>query len=125
MILRRALLCSIWLLPTALHAAPTATARAEIELLLADLQSSGCSFERNGDWHDATTAAQHLRRKYEAMVERGMVTTTESFIERGASLSSASGKPYRVRCGEGAPVVSAAQWFDAAVKRRRAAAPPR
>jgi Family of unknown function (DUF5329) len=34
------------------------------------------------------------------------VETTEQFIERAASSSSTTGQPYRVQCGNSAPVQS-------------------
>ena len=49
-----------------------------------------------------------------------MADTAESFIERGASKSSMSGKPYRVRC-PGKAVVTAAHWFVQRLKTLRAA----
>ena len=94
-----------WNLSAAAAPAPPA-ARAEIEALLAKLQASGCTFNRNGTWHDADEAQAHLRRKLEALGERNAVQTTEQFIALGASNSSVSNKPYLVKCGGGTPVES-------------------
>ena len=74
----------------------------EIELLLEKVAESGCDFERNGSLFSSTDAASHLALKY----ERGerYVDTTEDFIDRLATKSSWSGKPYWVICaGERAP----------------------
>ncbi len=91
-------------------AAPAAKAQREIDGLIAALGDSGCEFERNGSWHDAKKARVHLQKKYDYLRKRGMADTAELFIERGASKSSMSGKPYRVRC-PGKAVDTAAHWF--------------
>jgi len=77
-------------------------AQLEINRLLEKVADSGCDFERNGSLHSSTDAASHLALKY----ERGerYVDTTEDFIDRLATKSSWSGKPYWVICaGERAP----------------------
>lgn len=73
-------------------------ADAEIQYLLTFVADSGCTFVRNGDAHDSADAADHLRLKY----DRGgrYADTAENFIDRLASGSSWSGKPYTVTCGE-------------------------
>ena len=100
-------------------AASTAKAQREIDGLIAALGNSGCEFERNGSWHDAKTARAHLQKKYDYLRKRGMADTAESFIERGASKSSMSGKPYRVRC-PGKAVDTAAHWFEQRLRTLRA-----
>lgn len=82
---------------------------AEIDRLLAEVRSSDCVFLRNGDEHDAGAAAEHLAMKR----RRGSryFDSSEEFIERIASKSSWSGKPYRIRCGGN--TVTAATWFAA------------
>lgn len=80
--------------------------RAEIDALLGKLQASGCQFNRNGSWHTGADAKGHLIRKLEYLQDKGTVGSTEQFIELAASRSSASGKPYLVRCGSEAPVES-------------------
>ena len=104
------------------HAAPS-PARPEIEALLARLQSSGCSFNRNGSWYDAREARAHLVKKLEYLEDRGLVQTTEQFIARAATGSSMSGQPYLVRCGGAAPVESRT-WHTQQLKSLRAGAPP-
>ncbi len=96
------------------------TARAEVDALLARLQSSGCEFNRNGSWYSGTEAKGHLLKKLDYLEGKDMVTTAEQFIARGASSSSMSGKPYRVRCAGKAPVESA-QWLTAELQTLRAA----
>ena len=84
--------------------------RAEIEGLLSRLAASGCQFKRNGSWHNAEEAQAHLRRKLDYLEGRGWVGSTEQFIERAATKSSLSGKPYQVQCSNEAPVTSS-QWL--------------
>jgi Family of unknown function (DUF5329) len=117
---RRATLLAGLLLAMPALGAPRPEARAEIEHLLVTMRGSGCQFNRNGQWHDAERAAQHLRDKYEAMLKRGLITTAESFIDRGASASSMSGTAYEVRCATGAAQPSGA-WMHAELKRHRQA----
>ena len=101
-------------------AAPTAKAQREIDGLIAALGDSGCEFERNGSWYDANKARAHLQKKYDYLRKRGMADTAELFIERGASKSSMSGKPYRVRC-PGKAVDTAAHWFEQRLQMLRTA----
>jgi hypothetical protein len=104
-------------------AAPTpAPVRAEIDALLGKLQSSGCQFDRNGSWHSAAEARDHLLRKLEAIERRGTIQSTEQFIDLAASKSSSSGKPYRVRCGTEAAVGSG-PWLHRQLVAIRAAKP--
>lgn len=91
-------------------AGPASLARREITALIAALGASGCEFQRNGRWYDAATARAHLQRKYEYLRKRDLAPTAELFIERAASRSSMSGKPYRVRC-PGRAEQPSADWF--------------
>ena len=92
--------------------------------MLARLQSSGCSFNRNGSWYEASEARAHLARKLEYLEDRNLVQTTEQFIARAATGSSMSGKPYLVRCGSAPPVESRA-WLTQQLKALRAGAAAR
>jgi hypothetical protein len=97
---------------------PDQVARAEIAHLLNYLESSGCQFQRNGSWYAPARAASHLNRKYEYLLKKGLVTSAETFIERAATGSSMSGKPYTVKCGDAAAVPSAA-WLRDELQRFR------
>jgi hypothetical protein len=99
-------------------ALPDQVTRAEIAHLLQYLESSGCQFQRNGSWYASQRAASHLHQKYEYLLKKGLVTNAESFIERAASESSASGKPYSVKCGDAAAVPSAV-WLRDELQRFR------
>lgn len=83
----------------------------EVEHLFTHLEISGCQFNRNGSWYSASEAAAHIRKKYEYLLNRNLLKTTESFIEKAATKSSMSGKPYEVKC-EGQPVVLNSVWFS-------------
>jgi len=83
---------------------------AEVEYLLTTMSASDCTFIRNGKEYDAADAESHLRMKY----QRGKryAPTTELFIERLASKSSMSGKPYYIEC-EGEERTTSAEWLTA------------
>ncbi len=68
----------------------------EINYLLKTIGSSNCAFIRNGKRHNSRDAEAHLRMKY----KRGKryAPTSEKFIERLASKSSMSDKPYYIEC---------------------------
>lgn len=109
------------LLPLAAQAAPLPPVpRAEVDALLTRLQTSGCEFNRNGSWYAGAEAKAHLLKKLDYLEGKDLVRTAEQFIERGASASSMSGKPYQVRCAGQAPVQSAV-WLKAELQQVRAA----
>lgn len=95
---------------SAARAAPPQTAQVEINYLLALIGASGCDFYRNGVWYDSQRAAEHLRSKYDFLVERDQIRTAEDFIEKAATSSSMSGEQYLIRCGGAAPVTTH-QWM--------------
>lgn len=94
-------------------------ARAEIDGLLAKLESSSCQFNRNGTWYSAKEAKSHLLRKLKYLEDRGALRSAEQFIEQAASSSSATGEPYLVKCGQEAPVRSG-PWMLSALQAMRA-----
>jgi hypothetical protein len=100
-----ALLVLLAFAPSMVRADQTAT---EIDYLLSTIGQSDCVFVRNGKEYDAQDAEAHLRMKY----RRGKryAPTTEKFIERLASMSSMSKKPYFIECGEEQRVPSG-QWL--------------
>lgn len=100
-------------------AAPSPTAKREIQGLMDALSASSCEFQRNGTWHGRDEARKHLQRKYDYLLKKNLVDTSELFIQRAASKSSVSGKPYRVKCG--ALELDSAVWFDMQLQRLRKA----
>lgn len=101
----------------------TPTARAEIERLLDRLATSGCQFERNGAWHDATQTKAHLLRKLAYLEKHVAVRSTEQFIAQVAVGSSTTGIEYAVKCGKTAPVASRS-WLTAELAALRTAGGP-
>lgn len=105
---------SLALLGNAGAAAPIDPA---VEALLKSVETSGCRMQRNGEMHDAKDAAAHLRMKLERSGRPDMSAT--QFIERIASGSSVTGRPYLVVCGDGPPVESRV-WLRARLDEQRA-----
>jgi hypothetical protein len=99
-------------------ATPAVQADHEIQALIDALPASDCRFQRNGRWYDGAAAADHLRRKYAWLRQRGMVDDSAGFIALAASRSSVSGRPYRVAC-PGQPERDAADWFGRQLARQR------
>jgi hypothetical protein len=64
----------------------------QIEALIA-------SFIRNGRVYNSATAAEFLRRKWRQQEDR--ILSAEDFIEKIASFSSTTGRPYLIRFGDG------------------------
>ena len=113
--LRGALALACGLLFGTLASASDAAADAEIRYLLDYVADSGCVFLRNGDSHEAADAADHLELKYQR--GRRYADTAEHFIDRLASQSSWSGKPYSVTCG--ATTEPSADWLHRALAEYR------
>jgi hypothetical protein len=114
-------LLAIALPSLALSAETNDAARKEIAHLLSRLGASGCQFNRNDTWYPPERAVEHLNTKHEYLAKRNLVPTTEAFIERAASESSVSGKPYLVKCGD-APAVPSADWLRETLARYRGGA---
>ncbi len=97
-------------------AADDAAMEAEIEHLITAIGESGCEFIRNGKRYSSSQAEDHIRVKY----RRGKryATSTEAFIERLASQSSMSKKPYWIEC-DGADPVKSGDWLKAELERYR------
>lgn len=93
----------------------TVTTDTEVDYLLQFVADSDCIFVRNGRDHSAAEAADHLRLKYRR--GRRYVSTAEDFINRLASESSWTGRPYTVRCGDSSESSSA--WLHRALASRR------
>jgi hypothetical protein len=125
-VLRRAFVVVVGLaLACAAQAATLSpAARVEIDTLLQRLEHSGCEFNRNGSWYPGPEARAHLQRKLEYLENKGLVETTEQFIERGASRSSMTGRTYLVRCGTGQTVESRV-WLTRQLQAMRAVGVPK
>jgi hypothetical protein len=86
----------------------SAAERTRIEALIAAVESSDVAFIRNGVPHNAAAAAQHLRKKWS--FAGGYDLTAEQFIERVASRSSITGRPYEVKSPDGT-TLKAGTWL--------------
>ncbi len=93
-------------------------AQGEIAYLLSHMEQSGCEFNRNGSWYNATDASAHVRKKYQHLVRNELLSSAEDFIVGAASQSSISKQPYQVRC-PGQLVVESGPWFDGALRQHR------
>ena len=116
--MRRDLSAAILLISCLLSPSLSADEKLESEVayLLEFVADSGCDFVRNGSSHEPEAAADHLRLKY----SRGKryVGSAEQFIDRLASESSWTGKPYSVTCdGQSEP---AGAWLHRALDTYRA-----
>lgn len=80
----------------------------EIERLIDLVGTDGCSFVRNGQRLRGKHARAHLRSKVERNAR--LVTSAESFIEKIASRSATTGRPYLIRC-RGREEQPAGDWF--------------
>ena len=80
----------------------------EIAHLIDFIRHSSCTFIRNGSEYDGAQAADHVKAKYDYY--KSDIKTVEDFIERAASKSMLSGKPYEVRCADG-KIIPAADWI--------------
>ncbi len=93
------------------------TTEAEIDYLISAIGGSGCDFIRNNKRHSARDAEEHIRMKYRR--GRRYAPTTELFIERLASRSSMSKKPYWIDC-PGEDAVESGEWLTARLEEYRA-----
>lgn len=73
--------------------------RAKIRYLLGHTSRSQYSFDRNGLVYDGEKTARHLRKKYLQRIDK--VRTAQDFIDKVASISTASGRPYLALPGDG------------------------
>ena len=84
---------------------PLLERKAKIEALIKYVSGlSDTKFVRNGGTDDAKTAATFLRRKWKA--NDSEVKTARDFIDKIATLSGTSGKPYIIRFKDGSEMAS-------------------
>lgn len=63
--------------------------------------------------------APHLQKKLDYLERKDLVASSEDFIERAATQSSLSGKPYQVRCAT--QTRNSADWLNQELRRLRQA----
>jgi hypothetical protein len=79
--------------------------KQKIEALIKHIEElKDAKFIRNDAEHDAKTAAKFLRGKWES--DEKEIKTAKDFIEKAASKSSTSGKPYMMRLKDGKRITS-------------------
>lgn len=117
--LRRCLLIgAAGVLAAIAHAAPPPHEQSRIERLIRYVEAQkDMKFVRNGSEYSCTDAGKFLRGKLEAMGAE--VTTAREFIERIATKSSMSGKPYHVKFTDGR-MIPAADFLGEELKRMEA-----
>ncbi len=97
---------------------PPSMAKQENSHLISYLKDSGCRFNRNGTWYSSADAVDHLNKKFQYLLDKGMVSSAEDFITRAASESSISHKPYLVKCSTN-PAVKSGPWLKSELIRYR------
>jgi hypothetical protein len=80
----------------------------QIAHLIDFIAASPCSFIRNDDVYDGKAAAGHIRQKYDHYKDE--IASAEDFIDRAASRSLLSGRPYQVHC-PGVAIMPARDWL--------------
>jgi hypothetical protein len=92
---------------SAASAAPSAKVEnAKIEALISHIDGlSDASFIRNDKSYDARSAAKFLRGKWQAQAKE--IHSATEFIDKAATLSSTTGKPYLIRMKNGNEVTCA------------------
>lgn len=90
----------ILFLPTFSDAQTSFTEQQKINHLINYIRTlKDATFIRNGSEYKATEAADHLKMKLGKAGSK--IKTVEEFIEQIASVSSMSGKPYKIKFGNG------------------------
>ncbi|MPZ76170.1 MAG: hypothetical protein GEU77_06570 [Deltaproteobacteria bacterium] len=86
-------------------ASAPALEKEKIEALIKQVNDlKTAKFVRNGSTYSADSAATFLRRKWQA--NQSEVKTARDFIDKVASRSGTSGKPYLIRLKEGKEIHS-------------------
>ncbi len=88
----------------------------EIDYLISSVGKGGCTFVRNGNKYTGKDARAHLKSKRRR--NSHIIDSTEEFIEKIASQSATSGKPYLIRC-KGENQRNAGEWFTALLLQSR------
>jgi Family of unknown function (DUF5329) len=79
--------------------------KQKIETLIKEVANlKDVKFVRNGSAYNADSAAVFLRRKWQA--NESNVKTAQDFIDKVASFSGTSGKPYLIRLKDGGEIKS-------------------
>lgn len=94
---------ALGLLPALAPVARATPSDEEHKLIMALIghvqRMNSMEFLRNGEVHDAREAAEHMQAKYKHFREQ--IVTAEDFIERCASRSEVTGRPYMIKLADG------------------------
>jgi hypothetical protein len=112
----------VFLLAAAAATAPaaelSAAERQKVEALIKHVEGlRDARFVRNGSEYDTATAVRFLRGKWEASAAE--IKTAKDFIDKAASVSSTTGRPYLVRFRDGKEV-KAGDYLRAELKKLEA-----
>jgi len=89
-----------WLFPMQAQAADE---KSRIEGLISHIENlKDAKFIRNGSEYDSKNAAKFLRGKWSAKEKE--IKTAEDFIDKAASVSGTTGKPYVIKFSDGREV---------------------
>ena len=80
----------------------------EVRHLLDAMENSGCTFTRNGTEYTGREAREHMQMKCD--YTKAHIESAHAFIERIATQSSMTGRPYTIQCGD--KVYPSAQWLS-------------
>jgi Family of unknown function (DUF5329) len=106
------------------EAAEPLLAQQEAAYLIGAVETSGCTFYRNGVRYDAARAASHMREKYALVGASSPIPTGEAFIEKVATRSAFTGLAYEIEC-PGHERLTLAVWLTDSLARHRANGAPR
>ena len=98
------------LLPCLLRGEQIDSVDSTVRHLIRHVSESGLIFIRNAEKHTSMQAAEHMNKKYRHF--RQDIETAEDFIERCASRSLLSGKPYLV-INEQGEQIRTSKWLKA------------
>ena len=99
------------------QATPSASEQKLIDALILRVSNmKTMTFMRNGDEHSAADAAKHMKAKFDHFKDE--IVTAEDFIDRCASRSEMTGKPYQVKLHNGA-VKDAQEFLNAELRTLR------
>ena len=113
-----------WRGPPPARAASPLVAQEEAAYLIGAVETSDCTYFRNGLWYAAARAAAHLREKYSLVNASGAIGTGEAFIDKVATKSAFTGLAYEVDCPERARLTLAAWLTDLLARHRAGGTPP-
>lgn len=89
----------------------TLTEKEKIEVLISSIEHlKNAKFNRNGSLYDASTAAKHLRMKWNKAGDN--IKTAQEFIEQIASKSSMTGLEYKIIYSDGREISARKYFYD-------------